>query len=547
MSDPKSNNPSLEKTETIDLEEPRATKVTLDSSTFELFTEKDADIAYLQKSKLIADTIQEIGFGRYQIGLFFVAGFGWLADNAWPVATSLILPRLIEVDGVHYPPHRAPYLTLAQNFGLLAGASFWSLSSDIIGRRWAFNLTFIITGVWAVVAGGSPNFDAIACFVAFWSFGVGGNLPVDSAIFLEALPGTYQWLLTVMSGWWALGQIIANLLSWGLIGNYSCSDSDNCKKVDNWGWRYFLFTLGGLTLLMFVARFAFRVFESPRYYLARGQEKEAIKTLEKIASVNGKSCLLTLEDFRNIDEKYQDNDITTTTTAAAAAAAANTTTNTTPQKNLLIKEKLTNYNFSHIRQCFASKKLAVSNSLIIFTWGLIGLAFPLYNAFLPYYLETRGDANKPLSVYETYRNTLIVSVLGIPGALIAGLLVELRIGRKGTLSMSLLLTGVMLFASTTARTSNSNLAWNCMFSFFSNIAYGVLYAYTPECCFAEIRGTTVGLAASFNRIMGVFAPIIAIFADLTTSAPIFVSGALFLLSGFLVLCFPYEPRGKSSL
>ncbi|CAK9437544.1 uncharacterized protein LODBEIA_P19220 [Lodderomyces beijingensis] len=501
---------------------------TSSSSEFELFTEKDADKSYLAKSKLVARAIAQLGFGKYQTGLFFVAGFGWLSDNAWPVATSLVLPRLVEVDGVHAPSGKAPYLTLAQNLGLLAGALFWSLSSDVIGRKWAFNLTFLVTGIWAVVAGGANNFAAVGSFAALWSFGVGGNLPVDSAIFLEALPGSKQWLLTVMSGWWALGQIIANLISWGLIGNYSCADLQNCQKKDNWGWRYFLFTLGGATLLMFGGRFAFRVFESPRFYLGMGDDARAVETLQKIARVNGKPCPVTLQDFKQIDDRYERDDVH-------------------GNKNRLIEEKLQKYKMSHIRQCFASKKLAVSNCLIIFTWGLIGLAFPLYNAFLPYYLETRGDANKPLSVHDTYKNSLIVSVLGIPGALIAGLLVELRLGRKGTLSASLLLTGIMLFASTTAKSSNANLAWNCMFSFFSNIAYGVLYAYTPECCLAQFRGTMVGLAASFNRIMGVFAPIIAIYADLTTSAPIFVSGALFLLSGLLVIFFPYEPRGKSSL
>ncbi|RLV91568.1 hypothetical protein JA1_003802 [Spathaspora sp. JA1] len=498
-------------------------------STFEgeLFDEHDADKAYLAKSKLVALAIQEIGFGKYQIGLFFVAGFGWFSDNAWPIATSLIIPRLNEVDGVMAPIGKAPYLTLAQNLGLLMGALIWSLSSDIIGRRLAFNLTFLITGIWAVVAGSSPNFAALGVFCSFWSFGVGGNLPVDSAIFLEALPKSHQWLLTVMSIWWAIGQIIANLISWGLIANFSCpSDGTDCHKSENKGWRYFLYTMGGLTLLMFIARFAFNVFESPRYYIARGNDEKAIHTLNKIAKINGKECPITIADLQEIDIKFGEEE-----------------TNT---KNKLVEEKLKRYNLSHIRQCFASKKLAISSVLVIFTWGIIGLAFPLYNAFLPYYLETRGNANKPLSVQQTYRNTLIVSVLGVPGALIAGLLVELRIGRKGTLFLSLVLTGIFLFGSTTAKTSNANLGWNCMFSFVSNIMYGVLYAYTPEVFFSKIRGTAIGLAASFNRILGVFAPIIAIYADLTTSAPIFVSGALFIFAGLLSIFFPYEPRGKAS-
>ena len=131
------------------------------------------------------------------------------------------------------------------------------------------------------------------------------------------------------------------------------------------------------------------------------------------------------------------------------------------------------------------EKMTLSIILVVWLWGVIGLAFPLYNAFIPSYLESRGDANKPLTVHETYRNTLIISILGIPGSLIGGILVELKIGRKGTLFLSLILTGIFLFGSTTAKTSKANLAWNCMFSFMSTIMYGVLYAYTPEVLFTN--------------------------------------------------------------
>lgn len=494
------------------------------SSDTALYEGSEFSERYLEKSKLLSKAIDEIGFGKYQYGLFFVAGFGWLSDNAWPIVTSLILPRLVEVDGVHSPTGKGPYLTLAQNLGLLGGALVWSLSSDIIGRRWAFNLTFLCTAIWATVAGASPNFAAIGVFAALWSFGVGGNLPVDSAIFIENLPSPQKYLLTMMSGFWALGQILANLISWALIGNFSCSDStEECHKADNKGWRYFLYTMGGITFLMFFSRFAFRVLESPMFYMARGEDEKAIENLYKIAKINGKSVSLTLDELQMVDTKYGDQDLV-------------------PSKHA----HLSKFKMTHIRECFASRKLIFSTTIVTFTWGVIGLAFPLYNAFLPSYLERNGDANEPLSVHMVYRNSLIVAVLGIPGAIIAGICVELRIGRKGTLFISLILTGVFLYCSTTAKTSNANLGWNCGFSFFSNIVYGVLYAYTPEIFPTKIRGTGVGLAASFNRVMGVFAPIIAIYADITTSAPIFVSGALFMLAGVLTLFFPYEPRGKSS-
>ena len=56
-----------------------------------------------------------------------------------------------------------------------------------IRRRWAFNITLFITGVFATASGASPGFVALCSFAAVWSIGVGGNLPVDSAVFLGPL------------------------------------------------------------------------------------------------------------------------------------------------------------------------------------------------------------------------------------------------------------------------------------------------------------------------------------------------------------------------
>jgi MFS family permease len=139
-------------------------------------------------------------------------------------------------------------------------------------------------------------------------------------------------------------------------------------------------------------------------------------------------------------------------------------------------------------------------------WAFIGLGYPLYNAFLPYLQAIRGAEFGDGSTYLTYRNSLIVAVLGIPGALIGGALVEIRgFGRKGTLAASTVLTGVFLYASTTATTSNALLGWNCAYNFFSNIMYAVLYAYTPEIFATKDRGTGNALTASANRIFGIMA------------------------------------------
>lgn len=132
------------------------------------------DPIYEAKARTLNSAIQEIGMGRYQWQLFVVVGFGWASDNLWPIVTAQIL----EPVSLEFNVPRPPLLTLAQNIGLLVGAMFWGFGCDIFGRRLAFNLTIGVTSVFGLLAASSPNFAAIGCFCALWSFGVGGNLPV---------------------------------------------------------------------------------------------------------------------------------------------------------------------------------------------------------------------------------------------------------------------------------------------------------------------------------------------------------------------------------
>lgn len=419
-------------------------------------------------------------------------------------------------------------LTLAQNIGLLAGAMFWGFGCDIFGRRHAFNLTLLATAVFGLAAAGSPNFAAIGCFAALWSFGVGGNLPVDSAVFLEFLPGSHQYLLTILSVDWAIAQVIANLVAWPLLGNLTCQEGEICTKSKNMGWRYFVIAMGGISMIEFIIRFVFfTVYESPKYLMGKGLNEEAVGIVHEVAKRNGKVSSLTIEDLRACEPAG----VTQRTDAKAA-----------------MKRKLEKLNFTHTRALFATRKLAWSTTAIMLVWAFIGLGYPLYNAFLPYLQTLRGAQFGDGSTYLTYRNSLIIATLGIPGALLGGVLVEVpKLGRKGTLAASTVLTGVFLYCSTTALTSAALLGWNCAFNFCSNVMYAVLYAYTPEIFVTRDRGTGNALTATANRIFGIMAPIVAMFANLETSAPVYTSGALFIAAGLLVLVLPYESRGKASL
>ncbi|RPD76912.1 MFS general substrate transporter [Lentinus tigrinus ALCF2SS1-7] len=496
------------------------------SSTVDLFEDGSVDPVYQAKAHLINSALQEMGMGKYQWWLFAVAGFGWFADSVWPLLGGLILSPAVQE--FHF---NGPFLSLAQNVGLLVGAVFWGFGCDIWGRRWSFNITLFLAGVFGLAAGGSPNFITLASLLAVLGLGVGGNLPVDSAVFLDFVPGTHQYLLTILSIWWSIGQLVADLVAWPLIANFSCAQgATTCSRADNMGWRYLLFTLGGMTLFLWAIRFfVFPLEESPRFLVGRGCDEDAVAVIQRIAKSNGRECRLTVDQLR----------------AAGEAADMKDSEGGRRQKILSESSELS---VKHVRALFATRKLAWSTSLLIALWGIIGLASTLYNSFLPYLLASRGAQFGDSSYYITYRNQVILGVIGVPGAFLAGWAVEQPyIGRKGTLALSAGLTGVFLFASTTARSSNALLGWNCGYVFFSNIMYGVLYAVSPELFPAKDRGTGNGLTATATRVFGIIAPVIALYANLQTAVPVYVSGALIIGSGALALLLPYEPRGKASI
>ncbi|KAG8900853.1 hypothetical protein FRB99_005730 [Tulasnella sp. 403] len=469
----------------------------------EFFPEGTVDPIYQAKAELLNKAIEEIGFGRYQQFLFVVTGFGWMIDNMWPVVLSLILTPV-----VNEFRSKGPYLPLSQQVGILVGAMVFGLGCDIWGRKLSFNFTLLVLGIFATSAAGAPNFNALCVFIAIWSVGVGGNTSVGSAIFLEFLPPKHQFLLTVLSIWWSFV----------------------CLKHDNMGWRYFLIIGGVFMFFLWGIRFfVFKLYESPKYLMGKGRDAEAVEVVHRVAEYNGKTSTLSVEDLKKIGAPRNHADTEISSRGAQTREA---------KKLSLV----------HVKALFRTRELAQTTILIILVWACLGMAYPLYSAFIPYYSATRGADFGDGSTYITYRNLVIVGAAGIPGAAIGGWAVDIpRVGRKGALAISVVVTGIILCASTTAQTSNALLGWNCAFTLTSNVQSGIMYAMTPELFPTKDRGTGSSLAATAGGIGGVMAPLIALYADLSTSIPVWIAAALYLVAGILALLIPLEPQGKASL
>ncbi|KAG6826278.1 hypothetical protein H0H92_000459 [Tricholoma furcatifolium] len=406
--------------------------------------------------------------------------------NIWLQGVAIVLGQVQQ----ELLPSRVEFATLALYVGLILGASVWGVLADLIGRKLSFNITLFIAGVFGIAAGGAPNFVAFASLVACLGFGLGGNLPVDGALYLENVPQKHQWTLTLLSAWWAIGQLVASLIAWGFIGNYSCPATTpvgQCFKADNMGWRYTYYTLGAMTFLMFILRFVvFDLQESPKYLVAKGRDEEAIAVLQHIAKKNGKSISLTIQQFEAIEGHGH----------------------FAPKTNVqVIRDAFSTISLSHVKPLFAGRKLALNSTLIILCWGFIGLAYPLFNGFLPLYLKQRF-ASTDSSIDTTYRNYAIISIMGIPGSIIACFVVDRTRGsqakwsaggRKFTMAVSTALTGIFLFLFTTSKSDAAVLGWSCASGVTQNAVFP-----------APHRGTGDAIASSFNRITGILAPVIKI-------------------------------------
>lgn len=515
------------------------------------------DYAYQRKVFIFHKVLNEhIGMTAWQWGLLCVCGVGWLLDNVWLQYVAMILPQIeLEFD-LEHSSHSA-FMTLSLFAGLTVGAAVWGVLADIVGRRFSFNMTLFIAGVFGVAAGGATNFVALGGLVGALGFGLGGSLPVDGMLFLEFIPGTHQFLLAFMSVFWPLGQLLVSLVGWGLIYNYSAScKAPHCAEQvglngqhwlnGNHGWRYLGFAMGGLTLLCFVVRFfVFRMPESPKFLLSKGRDAEAVVALHRFARMCGRELsddvvsVAILRSAAGEDGRMDEQDEHVEEPKGMIASMKHSLRSMAHNARSI---KFGN-SLSHIRPLFSSFSMGYTVTMIWLLWGFIGLGYPLFTAFLPLLLSQS-------SPNETYRNYAITSVCGVPGSILSAALVEVpHSGRRGALAIGTLLTGIFLFTISGLGDDHHTavFALECVTTFTQNIVYGVLYCYTPEAFPAPYRGTGDGVSSSLNRLFGLMAPIISIYSGNQGKIPFYVAGALYIASAFLAVTVRVETSKRTAM
>lgn len=335
---------------------------------------------------------------------------------------------------------------------------------------------------------------------------------------------SHAWLVTFLAVWWAVGYTITGLLAWAFMSNFSC-DPDatvaECTKADNMGWRYLHIACGGLVLLTSILRLVgIKMAETPRWLASQNRDEELYKVLLDLSEKYNRPITLKLEDLQS------------------QGRVGGT------EKSVWSGLRLA----SHFTGLFSTRKLTYSTIMIIINWLFIGTVSPLYSVFLPYYLKSRGADTGDDSNYTTWRNYAINQVAGIIGPIIAAVLVETRlIGRRRTLAIGAAITTALQFGYTQVTTPAQNLGLSAAITAASNIYYGTIYAYTPEILPSAHRATGYGLCVVLNRVGGIIGVLVGSYADVETTAPLFVCAGLYAALIVTSLLLPFESQGKRAV
>ena len=138
-----------------------------------------------------------------------------------------------------------------------------------------------------------------------------------------------------------------------------------------WGIRFFLFKLT----------------ESPKFLMGRGKDAEAVAAVHRVATYNKKTIEFTEESLKRAGDN-------------ADIGRVEKTVDTSTKGALL--RQLEKFDASHIKALFATPKLAWSSTLVISLWALIGLAFPLYNAFISYVHHLHYDPLWLITIFKGF-------------------------------------------------------------------------------------------------------------------------------------------------
>ncbi len=395
---------------------------------------------------MLLERLEKLPVGSFHYKLLAVTGLGWLFDAMDTGLISFVLPILAKEWGL--APEQMGWIGSVGFIGMALGAVISGTIADRIGRKLVFSLTVILYSLATGACALSWNYESLLLFRFLVGFGLGGELPVAATLMTEYAPTRLRGrFIVLLESFWGLGWLAAACIAYLLIPQY--------------GWQIAFF-IGALPAV-YVFMIRLHMPESVRYLISKSRISEA------------QEIILMLEKKLGVESAPFDEELTDIEKGSARTAA--------PKLSSLWSGM------------FARRTL-----MLWLAW--FGINFSYYGIFmwLPSIVFQQG-----FTVVKTFEYVLLMTLAQLPGYYCAAWLVDV-IGRKYTLSLFLLVSGVASYFFGNAGSPGELLMWGATMSFFNLGAWGVLYTYTPELYPTAIRALGSGWAAGFGRIGSMIAP-----------------------------------------
>eukprot|EP00736_Rhodelphis_marinus_P011399 Rmarinus@m.2383 len=239
--------------------------------------DEDSDGSVSERPNLectVDELIEEhVGFGRFQWRLMFINGACWMADAMEMMLLSFLS---VEVGCIwELTEWEEAFITTSVFIGMCAGAATWGLISDKYGRRKTYMMVAVFTFVAGLASAAAPNYPMLLLLRALVGFGVAGS-HVAFTLFAEFLPSKSRaYSLLGIEVFWALGGVIETGIAWLCLTNPS-----------SLGWRWMLL-MSAIPLFFLIFLFPL-VPESPRYLLVKGDTEGALRVIRDAAICNNR-------------------------------------------------------------------------------------------------------------------------------------------------------------------------------------------------------------------------------------------------------------------
>lgn len=446
----------------------------------------------------VDDILNFIGFGRFQVVAFLLAGFTYFAyacDVSLFIFVGSTLQQKWNLTELEYAI--LPAVTSIPN---LIGSFIVSFLSDRYGRVWPYALTLIWTGMFSVGSAFAPTYPALIALRGLTSIGIGGIPVLTFPTLIEFLPlknrGKVSLLVVLIS---VIGLCVSCGLAWWLIPSYS-----------SYGWRYFIIATGVPVLLVALFRLLF-YFESPRFLIGRGNSVKGWNVLSRMAWMNGK----VLANFVQKEELD-------TALCLIEVKRTNSTS---------IRQLLTIFKRPYLRRTLCLMILIPSE-----TFGYMGATL-----FLPQFLKGIGET-------DTYFAILVAFVAQIPGILFMSIIVEWPfVGRLNSLRLFSVLATVFFLLLAFVQTQISIPLFLVLIYFSMLPILPLLFTYISESYPTNIRALTTAYFYSIEALCGPALPFVGAYAVALNSYhwvyPAVWAG-IFAVQFVAALVLNYEPYGK---